>query len=82
MTDDQLRTYAKRLERYAVRSRESLWKGRYSDALPNLAETAEIARRLYSMIQQQLITSAPDPATTPTTPITSITPITPPHTTL
>jgi hypothetical protein len=48
MDSNQLRLTAKRLERYAIQSREKLWKGDYVGALADLAETGEIARRLYT----------------------------------
>jgi hypothetical protein len=65
MTDDQLRIYAKRLERYATKSREAIWKAEHTDALPNLAETAEIACQLYTHLQQYLQQPAPTHATRP-----------------
>jgi hypothetical protein len=54
---EHLRIAAKRLERYAQRAREKLWHGERNDlirALPYIAETGEIARRLYKALEQLL----------------------------
>ena len=51
---EQLRRTAKRLERYAIRSREKIWKGDYIAALADFAATGEIARRLYKNIRAAL----------------------------
>ena len=51
----QLRVQAKRLERYAIRTKDKIWKGDRNDlidALADAAETGEIARRLYHQLQQ------------------------------
>lgn len=48
------RKTAKRLERYAVQSREKIWKQDFIGALADLAETGEIARRLYLQVQNFL----------------------------
>jgi hypothetical protein len=56
---DHLRFSAKRLERYSQRAREHIWTGNRSDlvnALADLAETSEIARRLYTKLQDVLHT--------------------------
>ena len=52
-----LRRSAKRLERYYCRIKENIWRGDRSSlitALAATAEAAEIARRLWLAIQQQL----------------------------
>jgi hypothetical protein len=52
-----IQTTAKRLERYAQRSREKLWQGKRDDlirAMADVAETGEIARRLYKALEQLL----------------------------
>ena len=59
MTTDleHLRQIAKRLERYATRTREKLWQGDPRDLIYALADCAEahgIARRLYRQLQQYL----------------------------
>lgn len=61
---DSLRSTAKRLERYARRVREKIWTGDRDDilsVLADLAETGEIARRLYSLLQHHISTSPPQP---------------------
>jgi hypothetical protein len=54
---EQLRHTAKRLECYAVKVREKVWSGNRDDlliALADVAETGEIARRFYSLLQQHI----------------------------
>ena len=62
MTDlEHLRHTAKRLERYARRVREKIWTGNRDDllnALADIAEAGEISRRIYSLIEQHISTSA------------------------
>ena len=57
----QIHREAIRLERYCHRVRAGIQKGARTDllqALPDCSETGEIARRLYSRLQQHLATSA------------------------
>ena len=54
----QIRAAAVRLERYAHQVKNKIWAQNRSEliqALSDSAETAEIARRLWSMIQEQLL---------------------------
>jgi hypothetical protein len=56
----QIRTQSVRLERYCRRTRDKIWAGNRDDllgALADVAEAAEIARRLYSAIEKQLASS-------------------------
>jgi hypothetical protein len=56
---DHLRFSAKRLERYSQGAREHIWTGNRSDlmnALADLAEPTEIARRPYTKLQDLLHT--------------------------
>jgi hypothetical protein len=60
----QIRMQAVRLERYCRRVRDGIRKGARDDfiqALADCAETAEIARRLYVLIQQHIANAAPHP---------------------
>jgi hypothetical protein len=53
----RLRVSAKRLERYSYRVKEKIWLGTRDDlvsALAEVAETGEIARRLYSAVQEAI----------------------------
>jgi hypothetical protein len=62
---EHLRSTAKRLERYARRVREKIWLGNRDDllsALADVAETGEIARRFYSLLERYVSTAAPPDA--------------------
>jgi len=57
---EQLRSTAKHHERYARLSRERIWTGNRDDlinALSDVAEAGEIARRLYAFLQQHTCTT-------------------------
>ena len=50
----QVRVQVVRLERYCQRTKDRVWSGNYRDlcnALADCAEAAEIARRLYLLIE-------------------------------
>jgi hypothetical protein len=56
----QIRTQTIRLERYCRRAKDKIWAAERDDllaAMADVAEAGEIARRLYSHIQQYLAIS-------------------------
>jgi hypothetical protein len=66
-----IRLYAKRLETRSRRVKDAIWTGdrrQLLNTLADIAETGEIARRLYSQLQQSInatsqdIPHAPEPA--------------------
>jgi hypothetical protein len=60
MDTSQIRPQAVRLTRYCRRVKDKIFAGNRQDlieALADCAETAEIARRLYQLIEQQLTTA-------------------------
>ena len=58
---EQLRHSAKRLERYARRVRENIWRDDYVQALADAAELGEIARRFCLQLQAGLPAQPPAP---------------------
>jgi hypothetical protein len=61
----QARTNVVRLERYCRRTKDKIWAGTREDlfdAMADCAEAAEIARRLYTLLQRE---TAPTETTAP-----------------
>jgi hypothetical protein len=54
----RLRFAAKRVERYAPRVKAKIWTADLIGALSDIAETGEIARRLYGSIQSRINSSS------------------------
>jgi hypothetical protein len=62
----QIRVQVVRLERYCRRAKDKVWAGDRRDliqAMADTAETAEISRRIYSLIEQHLSTHKATAAT-------------------
>ena len=63
-----IRLYTKSLERYSKRLKDAVWSGNDPDLIQTLTDCAEIgekARRLYSMLQQHISSSASYDTDTP-----------------
>jgi len=56
------RVAAKRLETYSRRSKDKIWSGqrdKFIDAMADVAEAGEIARRLYGYLEKVIKDSTP-----------------------